>query len=106
VHEEQIEGLAANNDQWQDLINEITASDIPLELLKYLRVHLKDGTKYVFPILTWIDKEEMDIQEIKKVVVDWMYMNQSNILGSDFVVNLDKLKDTVTTATAQTLKNL
>jgi len=34
VHEEQIEGLAAENDQWQELINEITASDIPLELLK------------------------------------------------------------------------
>lgn len=106
MHETEIEGLATENAQWQDLINEVTASDIPIELLKYLRVHLKDGTKYIFPILKWETEGEMTFEEIKKTVIDWMYTNQSNILGSDFVVNLEKLKDTVTTATANTLKNL
>lgn len=106
MHETEIEGLAAENAQWQDLINEVTASDIPIELLKYLRVHLNDGTKYVFPVLKWAEEDEMTFEEIKKTVIEWMFTNQNDILGSDFVVNLEKLKDTVTTATANTLKNL
>lgn len=101
-----MQGLLTDHEKWEAIINEVNASDVPVEMLKYLRVHLSDGTKYVFPILQWSNDDGMNYDQIKMIILNWMNTNKSNILGSDFVVNLDKLKNTVTTATANTLKNL
>lgn len=91
--------------EWQELIDSIEATDVPLEMLKYLRVHLKDGNKMVFPIIKWED-EGADFKEIKKLVSDWYRINNKKILGSDFIVNLPKLKETVKSQTDKTLKDL
>lgn len=91
--------------EWQDLIDSIEATDVPIEMLKYLRVHLKDGTKMIFPIVKW-HKEGADFGEIKDLVSSWYKKNDKEILGSDFIVNLTKLKDTVKSQTEKVLKDL
>lgn len=90
---------------WQNLLDSVDATDVPLEMLKYLRVHLTDGTKMVFPVIKWC-KEGTDINDIKKIVTEWYKKNDKKILGSDFIVNLTKLKETVKTQTERTLKDL
>ena len=90
---------------WQDLLDSVDATDVPIEMLKYLRVHLKDGTKMIFPVIKW-NKEGTNFDDIKSLVSDWYVKNSKEILGSDFIVNLPKLKDTVKTQTDRILKDL
>ena len=106
----QLEDLVNNDEEyqeqeWQDLIDSIEATDVPIEMLKYLRVHLKDGTKMIFPVIKWID-EGSDFDEIKSVVKHWYSTNDNKIKGSDFIVNLDKLKRIITSQTQKTLEDL
>ena len=91
--------------EWQDLIDSIEATDVPIEMLKYLRVHLKDGTKMIFPVVKW-NKEGADFDDIKQLVSDWYKKHDKKILGSDFIVNLTKLKETVKSQTEKVLKDL
>lgn len=91
--------------EWQDLIDSIEATDVPLEMLKYLRVHLRDGSKMIFPVIKW-NNEGADFDEIKILVSEWYKKNDKNILGSDFIVNLNKLKETVKLQTERILKDL
>ena len=91
--------------QWQDLIDSIEATDVPLEMLKYLRVHLRNGKKMIFPIVKW-QKDGVNLDEIKNLVSEWYNQNNREITGSDFIVNLNKLKQTVKLQTERTLKDL
>lgn len=89
--------------EWQDLLNSIEATDIPLEMLKVLRVHMEDGKRYVFPIKDWLESGAK-LSKIQQTVDAWYRENDNDILGSDFIVDLDKLKDTVTAETKRILK--
>ncbi len=91
--------------EWQELIDSIEATEVPLEMLKYLRVHLADGNKMVFPILKW-DTEGVNIEDIKVLIKKWYKKNSRNIVGSDYVVDLTKLKNTVKEQTNRILKDL
>ena len=104
---EHLVGISENyeDQEWQDLIDSIEATDVPLEMLKYLRVHLKDGTKMVFPITKWVT-EGADFEEIKNLVKQWYDDNSKQVAGSDFIVNLVKLKKMVKSQTQKTLKDL
>ena len=99
------EVLDYEEQQWQDLIDSIEATDVPIEMLKFLRVHLNNGSKMVFPIVKW-KKEGAEYNDIKVIVSDWYKKHNSEILGSDFIVNLTKLKDTVKLQTQRVLKDL
>lgn len=90
---------------WQNLLDSVDATDVPIEMLKYLRVHMKDGTKMVFPVVKW-NNEGTDFEEIKKLVSDWYKKNDKQVLGSDFIVNLTKLKNTIKSQTERVLKDL
>lgn len=90
---------------WQNLLDSIDATDVPIEMLKYLRVHMKDGNKMVFPVVKW-SNEGTDFEEIKNLVSEWYKKNDKQILGSDFIVNLTKLKNTVKSQTKRILKDL
>lgn len=91
--------------EWQELIDSIDANEVPLEMLKYLRVHMGDGTKMVFHILKW-DNEGVNIDDIKTLIKKWYKKHSRNIVGSDYVVDLTKLKKTVKEQTSRTLKDL
>lgn len=91
--------------EWQELMDSVEATDVPIEMLKYLRVHLKDGTKIVFPIINW-NADGTDFDEIKDLVSSWYKKNHKEIVGSDFIVNLTKLKSTVKSQTQRVLKDL
>lgn len=90
---------------WQNLLDSVDATDVPIEMLKYLRVHMKDGNKMIFPVVKW-NNEGADFEEIKNLVSEWYKKNDKQILGSDFIVNLSKLKDTVKSQTNRILKDL
>lgn len=66
---------------------------------------MKNGQSFVFPIKEWLDSGA-DPDEIDETIVKWYKAKDKEIIGSDFVVNLEKLKETVIPQTQETLKNL
>lgn len=94
-----------DGEEWQQLIESIDASDVPIEMLKYLKTHMRNGTSFIFPVKEWLDSGA-DPDEIDAAIIKWYQLKDKEILGSDFVVNLEKLKDTVIPQTKETLKNL
>lgn len=94
-----------DGEEWQQLLNDIQADDIPVEMLKYLKAHLKDGTSFVFPVREWLEQGS-SIDEVDDAITRWYSVREKDIAGSDFVVDLEKLKDTVKTHTKKIFKNL
>lgn len=94
-----------DNEEWQQLLDDIETVDIPVELLKSLRAYLNDGTSFLFPIKEWIDQGS-SVDDIDDAITNWYSIKNKDIVGSDFVVDLEKLKSTVTTQTNKIFKNL
>lgn len=94
-----------DGEEWQQMLNGIDASEVPIEMLKYLKMHMKNGTSFVFPIKEWLEAGS-DPDEIDEAIVKWYKLKDKEILGSDFVINLEKLKETVIPQTKLTLKDL
>lgn len=94
-----------DGEEWQQLLNGVDASEVPIDMLKYLKTHMKNGTSFVFPIKEWLEAGS-DPDEIDEAIVKWYTVKDKEIIGSDFVINLEKLKETVIPQTKQTLKNL
>lgn len=94
-----------DNEEWQQLLEDIDTVDIPVELLKTLRAYLKDGTTFLFPIKEWIDQGS-SIDEIDDAINRWYKVKDKDVVGTDFVVDLEKLKSTVTTQTSKIFKNI
>ena len=91
--------------EWEDLVSSIDATDIPIDMLKILRIHHNDGTRYIFPIKEWLD-DGVELRNLQSGIDRWYRENGEDIAGSDFIIDLEKLKATVTTETRKTLKDL
>lgn len=94
-----------DGEEWQKLLDGVDATEIPVEMLKYLKTHMKNGTSFIFPIKEWLDSGASP-DEIDEAIMKWYVLKSKEILGSDFVVNLDLLKETVVPYTKKILKDL
>lgn len=91
--------------EWQKLIDSIEATDVPVDMLSVLRVHMNDGNRFIFPIKEWLSKGT-ELKHIEHTINKWYKKNAPEIAGSDFIVNLEKLRAAVTENTKRTLKGL
>ena len=91
--------------EWEELIKSVEIDDVPLDMLKVLRVHHNNGNRYVFNIKDWLDKGA-SLAKIQRIVDEWYREHGEDIAGSDFIIDLDKIKQTVTEQTKKTLKDL
>jgi len=91
--------------EWEDLIRSVEIDDIPVEMLKTLRVHHNNGNRYVFNIKEWLDGGAA-LSKVQRVVDDWYREHGEDIAGSDFIIDMDKIKKTVSEQTKKTLKDL
>lgn len=94
-----------DNGEWQELINSVEATDVPIDMLSVLRVHMNDGNRFLFPIKEWLAKG-LNIDDIERTVNRWYAQHGDEIAGSDFIVNLEKLRTEVEENTKRTLKGL
>jgi hypothetical protein len=94
-----------DGEEWQKMLSDIDASEVPIDMLKLLKTHLSNGTSFIFPIKEWLDAGS-DPDEIDEAIIKWYKLKDKEIIGSDFVVNLEKLKETVIPQTKLTLKDL
>lgn len=94
-----------DNEEWQQLLNDIDTVDIPVELLKSLRAYLKDGTTFLFPVKEWLEQGSA-VDDIDDAISRWYKAKDKDVISSDFVIDLEKLKTTVTSHTNKVFKDL
>lgn len=96
---------STDGEEWQSMLKGIEATEVPIELLKSLKTHMKNGTSFVFPVKEWLEAGT-DPDDIDEAILKWYKAKDKEIAGSDFVINLEKLQETVIPQTQQTLKDL
>ncbi len=94
-----------DGEEWLSMLDSIDAKEIPIEMLKYLKAHMDNGTSFIFPIKEWIE-QGADPEKINEAIEQWYDLKDDEIVNSDFVINLEKLQETVITHTNETLKDL
>lgn len=92
-------------EEWKTFFKGMDLTDVPLDLLRTLRVHLDDDTIFSFPIEDWLAKD-LSPEEIAEVITMWFEENDERVVNSDFIINLDKVKSEVKPITDEILKNL
>ena len=88
--------------EWSDLLESVEVTDIPLDMLKMLRVHLNNGNRFVFPIKEWL-ADGVDMKRINKAVNEWYELHGEDVAGNDFIIDLEKVKSTVSASTKKML---
>lgn len=91
--------------EWRELLKNIDITNIPLEMAKVLRVHMTTGEKFVFPISQW-NKEGYSTKKIENLINQWHERNENEIDAYDFVVDVERVKETVTAETNKVLKDI
>lgn len=99
------EGANDDGEEWQKLLDDIDAYDVPIDMLKYLKAHMKNGTSFLFPVKEWIESGA-DPDRIEHAILEWYSLKDDEIAGSDFVVDINKLRETVKAETKKTLRDL
>ena len=93
------------SEEWQNLIDDVDTSDIPLHMLKSLKIELSDGSKYIFPISSWITNGSKE-EDIVKSIQTWFKSHRKNILNTSFAIDVDLVQKIVQPVTNVTLKDL
>lgn len=94
-----------NNEEWKKVLTGVDVNEIPINLLKYLKTHMKNGNSFVFPVKEWLDSGASE-DEVEESIYRWIEIKNKEIESSDFVIDLEKLEETVSPHTQQMLKNL
>ena len=93
------------DEEWQQLISDIYDKDVPLHMLKTLKAEMDDGRKYIFPISEWLSDGNKEGKVVSSIQ-EWYRKNHKEIVGSEFSINIELVKDTVAPITAKTLKDM
>lgn len=91
--------------KWQELVNSVEPESIPLDMLKSVTVTLTEGEKLSFPIKQWTT-EGISIETIEVYMNTWMDENEYQIESTNFILDLEELKEVVTKESNKALKNL
>lgn len=91
--------------QWEKLLKEVSKEQVPIGVLRYITINLKDGTAVD------IDIEEMlndgqDPELIEQLISDKLIANDAIIRDVDFHINVNSVAKTIQPYTDQLLKNL
>lgn len=95
----------SKKEQWERLLKEVSKEQVPVTVLRYLTVNLKDGTSVDVNI------EELLKEGIDPIVVEQMINRRLDALDNvikdvDFHISVDSVARTVQPITDSLLKNL
>jgi hypothetical protein len=91
--------------QWEKLINEINKEQVPIGVLRFLTVNLKDGTSIDLNIESMLDNGA-DPEIVQMVINDKLDSLDPVIADVDFHISVDSVANTIQPFTDQLLKNL
>jgi hypothetical protein len=92
-------------DQWEKLLKEVNKEQVPIGVLLYITVNLKDGTSVDVNIKEMID-EGADPDYVEQLINEKLHALDDVIEDVDFHISVDSVAKVVQPFTDQLLKNL
>jgi hypothetical protein len=92
-------------DQWEKLIKEINKEQVPIGVLRYITVNLKDGTSVDVNIAEMID-EGAEPEFVEQLINKKLHDLDDIIKDVDFHISVDSVAKFIQPITDQLLKDL
>lgn len=92
-------------DQWEKLLKEVKKEQVPISVLRYITVNLKDGTSVDVDIEMMLDKGA-DPALIEQLINEKLEALDEIIKDVDFHISVDSVAKVVQPFTDQLLKDL
>jgi len=92
-------------DQWEKLIKEISKEQVPIGVLQYITVNLKDGTSVNVDIAEMLE-EGADPVIVEQIINTKLAKLDALITDVDFHISVDSVAKTIQPFTDHLLKNL
>ena len=92
-------------DQWEKLIKEINKEQVPIGVLRYITVNLKDGTSVDVDVVELLDNGE-DPAYVEKLINTKLDSLSDYIQDVDFHISVDAVSKVIQPFTDQLLKDL
>lgn len=91
--------------QWESILKGIDKDEVPIELLDYISVNLKDGTSVNIYVKELLD-EGTEASVLEREIQDRLDALDDIIKDVDFYISVPAVSKTVQTVTDDILKNL
>jgi hypothetical protein len=92
-------------DQWEKLLKEVTKEQVPINVLRYITVNLKDGTSVDVNVAEMID-EGADPAVVEKIINAKLEALDDIIKDVDFHISVDSVAKVIQPFTDNLLKDL
>jgi hypothetical protein len=92
-------------DQWEKLIKEINKEQVPISVLRYITVNLKDGTSVDVNIANMID-EGAEPEYVEQLINSKLSALDDVIQDVDFHISVDSVAKVIQPFTDKLLKDL
>ena len=92
-------------DQWEKLIKEINKEQVPIGVLRYITVNLKDGTSVDVNIAEMLD-EGAEPEYVEQLINKKLHDLDDIIQDVDFHISVDSVAKFIQPITDQLLKDL
>lgn len=94
-----------SKDQWEQLLQEVSKEQVPINVLMYITVNLKDGTCVEVNIAEMLELG-MDPDDVEELINNKLEALDDYIDDVDFHVSVDSVANFVQPFTDNLLKNL
>jgi hypothetical protein len=91
--------------RWKDIVNDVDKRQVPISILQNIEVKLVDGTKIDIDVKSLLT-DGMDPNEIEVMLDDKFNQLDAYIDNVDFLIDIEKVVDTVQPETDKVLKGL
>jgi hypothetical protein len=91
--------------RWKDIVNDVDKKEVPIGILQLIEVKLVDGTNISIDITKLID-DGMHPDDIEELLDNKFNELDAYIENVDFLIDIDKVKDTVQPETDKVLRGL
>ena len=94
-----------SKDQWEKLLKEVNKEQVPIAVIRYITVNLKDGTSVDVNVAEMLE-EGGDPAVIERVINEKLIALDDIIQDVDFHISVDAVSKVVQPFTDQLLKDL
>ena len=95
----------SSKDKWEKLLKEVSKEQVPITVIRYITVNLKDGTRVDLNIEEMIE-EGADPEVVEKVINNKLKALDDIIKDVDFHISVDSVAKVVQPFTDKLLKDL
>ena len=91
--------------KWETIIEGVDITNIPVEYIDHLVVHVADGDELILSVIDLLE-QGVPPQDLEIALEDKMEAYEDEIISVDYILNIRKISTDIQSTTDETLKNL